>query len=153
MAVDQQAILMPRSIKQPRLNNYLNCCSCLFFFLAATVVFSGCHSAVPVEGVVLLDDSPLTCSGSQSCKLVFFGDDTDSDQPQPITVSVDPTGRFTAPDLPSGEYRVVVHWFEQFPFDDQFATHFRDNPDAVVIEVDPLLPVEVHVSRKWSKKK
>ena len=147
---------MPHSTKQPRRNRGLSRFSNLFFFLSASVVFLGCGSAVPVEGVVLLDDSPLTCSGSQICRLVFFGDgadDADVGGPQPITVAVDSTGNFAAPDLPSGEYHVVVHWFERFPFDDKFAKYFRDNPNAVVVEVDPPLPVEVRVFRKWLKKK
>ena len=122
----------------------------VFILSSMTVFFLGCQSESPVAGVVLVDERPLTCSGSQSCKLAFYNANSDL---SPVTVSVDSSGSFKAPDLPIGTYRVVVNCFERYPFNDKFAKYFRDDPEAIEVEVVPQLPVEIRIPSDWLKKK
>jgi len=114
---------------------------------------AGCSDdRIKVTGVVRIDGKTPNIGPHELIRVSLVpqpqdGDGVDLAKGGTATVQAD--GSFVLSHVTPGSYRVTVADFASYPSDDRLAAFFRENPDAIPVQVSADEPLEIEIQSDW----
>jgi len=125
----------------------------LLAIVSLLFALAGCSDdRIEVTGVVRIDGKAPKIGPREVMKVSLVPEQQNEDavdSEQSATTTVQNGGSFIFPQIVPGSYRVTVADFASYPSNDRLAAFFRENPDAIRVQVSADEPLEIVIQSDW----